>query len=233
MEKKDRKPVIFFVVIVTMIILIILIENRDTLFKRPLTERQIAEEIEESNIKTVKAYEASRENLTIEQQLELGLIYQKDDEFDKAEQVYKSIINKVPNESTAIHRLGNLYIEKKDFGEALKYREKFTTLNKEDSAGYYYLSSLLLLSDTQKAYEISTKALKYANEEEKSTLEKYNSYLKEITEGDVQIYVELLTDPNIFLPNELKVAIINKVSTDVKELPAELVKLKGMLIENK
>ncbi len=189
------------------------------------TEKEISAEINESREEKIEMYEKVEGNISIEEKLEYGLLSSKNGEFDKAEQIYLEILEEDPNNLMATHRMGNLAIEENDFNKAMEYREKYVKLDPSNASGNLYYSQLLLLEDVNKSMQFAEKAFNLASEEEKSTFDSYNKVIKKIHSGDLEGYIELLKNDNLFIPENLKLAIINSVKKVHKEIPQELLNI--------
>ncbi|WP_299095785.1 hypothetical protein [uncultured Metabacillus sp.] len=223
MKTKKKYMVVITSIIVVLIGTVLVIDSG--ILTSTKTEKEISAEINESREEKIEMYEKVEGNISIEEKLEYGLLSSKNGEFDKAEQIYLEILEEDPNNLMATHRMGNLAIEENDFNKAMEYREKYVKLDPSNASGNLYYSQLLLLEDVNKSMQFAEKAFNLASEEEKSTFDSYNKVIKKIHSGDLEGYIELLKNDNLFIPENLKLAIINSVKKVHKEIPQELLNI--------
>lgn len=211
MGKSNKRLLMISVgIIIILISVIVLIDSR-VITNVDLDRQDLGEIIEKENNEKLEVYKSKEEKLTTDEKLEYGLRLSRNQEYNKAEEIYLEVLKAEPNNYLAIHRLGNLAIEVNDFKKALDYREQNAQLYPEDSDTYYYYSQLLLLHDIEKANEMAHKMYEVADEENENFSKIYKDMIENIHSGNVIGYENLFTNDEIFIPDNLKLAIIESV----------------------
>lgn len=149
--------------------------------------------------------------------LELGLLYQKQNNYIKAKEVYLDVVGKSPNESLGWQRLGNVYTYLGEFKKAVNAREKYVKLNEAKPTGYFYLSQNLIIIDIEKALTAGEKAIQEAEKQDSKdeNIDFLFEYVKSLktANASTQNFISFVESDYITF-SEIKLALIKKYLSD-------------------
>lgn len=222
--KRNKKVLLFITsvgVLFLSIIFFTLYENYDDIRTTKKLNEMTPADLADNADKKIKAAEAN-ESLTADDYSEIGSLHErkahllhKETELDKALESYKKALDIEPNHALTVYRMGNTYIELKDFDKALEFRKKSVGLEPNNPVDHSSLADILVLTDLDRALQEAKKALVLAKEEKDSEDISFN-------EGKVKGIKHLQEDPltwggystffdDYYTDYDLQVALINKL----------------------
>ena len=130
-------------------------------------------------------------------------------QYDDAIHIVESIIDIIPNDHLAYHRLALLYKAKGDYESAIRYHQKSVELNPDNVNSYWYLSQTQLLLDVNEAVATIKKGIEINNE---SDIYHQNYYdilvsIQKETKNPYKDYLRLITEEYFYGENEVRALI--------------------------
>jgi len=130
-------------------------------------------------------------------------------QYDEAIHIVESIIDIIPNDNLAYHRLALLYKAKGDYKSAIGYHQRNIELNPDNTISYWYLSRTQLLVDENEAVATMKKGMELTDEIS-NYVSKYYDILLSIqkeTKNPYKDYLRLITEEYFYEENEVRALI--------------------------
>ncbi len=110
------------------------INNYKVIAKNFYRERNIIKTLEFYN----KAYNTPMGSKDVELLLDMALVYDELEEYEKAEKKYKEILKVNPKDSRAFYGLAIIYDNKEEYKKAIKLYEKAIEYDKNYNRAYFF-----------------------------------------------------------------------------------------------